>query len=289
MFNLFKSAMTSSDGQIAHKPVRNSSRLMLGVLCFFCVLTLTGAALYYFPRQNGSSDQYVSSYTPPGPLFPRASDFAKLLEEDGEEKVVTILGDSTGNEVNEWVYLLAGKISDGYDRPVFIHNWSVASDSYSTSTRVGNSDNGLVHIWNGSVPGADARYVLEHIASLFPRPSDLIIFSLGHNYVTPQAAVQGQSNLLTTIRREWPDSRPAIAITLQNPRLDGSSANQAAKVSALRSTYSDRADVSIIDVWSVFVTAEEVAPLLREDGFNPSYAGQILWVDAVGRALGLGL
>ncbi|MBJ7323341.1 MAG: SGNH/GDSL hydrolase family protein [Rhodococcus sp.] len=274
------------DLRVRHISLQKRTRLFAIYAGVLCVLILVGVSTYSLEKRNGSAAEYVSTYAPPKPLFPRVSDFGGLLKQN-TQVVFSVLGDSTGNEVNEWVHLLANKIAFDFAKTVTIHDWSDETNSYLASSTIGDGGNGPVSIWNGSVAGADARYVTEHIAALLPEPSDLVLFNLGHNYISPGAAIQGQSNLLITIRKQWPENRSAIAITLQNPRLDSSEAKQASKVNALRSTFSGRADVSVIDVWSAFVCSPELSPLLRTDGFNPSDAGQKLWMSVASQALGV--
>jgi lysophospholipase L1-like esterase len=78
-----------------------------------------------------------------------------------------------------------------------------------------------------------------------------------------------------------------LTVILQNPRLDASRRNQEAKVAAIRKAFAERPEIDLIDVWAAFQDATSLPPMIRDDNFHPSPAGQLLWSETVKAALGI--
>lgn len=253
-------------------------------------LVFAGSAGIIALTQDGQ-DHYVSTYEPPATIdsnFSQLTDVGPQLADVGVPRVFAVLGDSTGNEQSEFIYVLGRQISELYNRPVIIHDWSVETNTYLGQNTLGaDRPNAPVTIWNGSASGKDAGYSIQFLQALAPEPADLVLINHAHNHTTPDAAVQGVDNLLSRVRGAWPNTLPTIGVLLQNPRLDASADNQEAKVAALRVKFGNRADVEVVDVWQAFEDAPELAPLIRDDDFQPSDEGQTLWARTLGAALNL--
>lgn len=216
----------------------------------------------------------------PSDLTPAAA----LLEEKERPWVLAVVGDSTGNESHEWVYLLAESMSDKFDRPVLIHNWSVETSAYSDSTTVGAGSAAPIVVWNGSASGKAFDYSLTHRTALAPQKPDLLILNHGHNHAAEQDLRSGTYKFVEWAVTAW-EAAPAIAVTLQNPRIDKGAEVHAAGVASLRQQWSD-SKVTLIDVWSAFqYSSQDVSALVRSDGFHPSPAGEVVWAESAHQTL----
>lgn len=213
------------------------------------------------------------------PSAPTVSDAVKELENQDQPWVMTVIGDSTGNAPDEWVYLTTTELASTYDRPAIIHNWDAATNSYTTETTIGSGDAEPIIVWNGSASGMDGGYSIDNFEALTPMPSDLVILNHGHNATSANAAVKHISKLHNLVT--WgQDDQPAVAVTLQNPRLDGAVEKHQEVVEALRD-WAEAQPVAIIDVYSEFESAPALAPLVLDDGLHPSTSGSRIWADAV--------
>jgi len=202
---------------------------------------------------------------------------------------LAVIGDSTGNEENEWVYAFARTLSPALDRPITIHNWSIDTNRYVSETLVGSGRNAPIVIWNGSAPGKDTTYSTDNFSALYPEPTDLTIISHGLNHTNPDLASTGVQNLIYMARNAQP-APPAIAVVLQNPRLDDKAAQEDATVARLRDTFAPAdSGVTAIDVYSAFRAAPDLAALIRPapDLVHPNATGSNLWASVVTQTLGV--
>lgn len=210
-----------------------------------------------------------------------------LLKQPGRPWTMTVLGDSTGNGGDEWVYLLARQISDQYDRPVTIHDWSIDTNKYVGATAVGAGRNAPITIWNGSASGKGADYTLANLGTMAPATPDLVIISHGHNEQTTVAARNDVAQLVQQVIDLW-KGRAAAALILQNPRLDEAADRQVAVIGELRTVAAANPKMLTIDVFKAFSAQPDLASLLNpSDRFHPDAAGEQLWAETVAAALGV--
>ncbi|WP_143546787.1 SGNH/GDSL hydrolase family protein [Rhodococcus sp. 06-235-1A] len=199
-----------------------------------------------------------------------------------EPYVMTVVGDSTGNGEAEWVYILAQHLSR-LGRSVLIHDWDPDLNQYTTESKFGPGGVPTLTIWNGSAAGKNTVYSQANWDALVPETPNFVVFSHAHNQTDVS---QGVSGVTQMVRRTLPDT--AVAVILQNPRLDDAADRQAATVAALRKQFeSEAARPALIDVWTAFQQAPDLAPLLEPDRFHPSRAGEELWEQVVSTALAL--
>lgn len=200
-----------------------------------------------------------------------------------EPMTVAVVGDSTGNAPDEWVYLFGQRLA-GRGRTVIIHDWDVDQNAYTTETTLGPIGGAALEIWNGSASGKNAQYSADNWKTLVPQPPDLVIFSHGHNQSDASQAVAGMGGLMNKLS-------PAVprVIVLQNPRADEYADRQAGIVSELRDQFgSDRSPVALIDVYSAFEKTGDLPAFLNaQDQFHPNLPGEQLWEQTVASAFGL--
>jgi hypothetical protein len=218
----------------------------------------------------------------PVPFTPVPEVMARLSNAS-QPWTMTVIGDSTGNAEDEWVYLSAESLGEQYDRPVIVHNWSVELNRYDSETSVGQGSGEPIIVWNGSASGAPPTYSNEHRETLAPQPSDLVIINHGHN----MGDVENDMNELSEIA-DWvmsnQESAPALAVTLQNPRLDEQADRQAQIAELLEGAWPDRG-AAVIDVRSAFNDFGDISVLVQPDGFHPNTEGEVIWAETVLTAL----
>jgi len=210
------------------------------------------------------------------------ADAMARLNDPARPWTLTVLGDSTGNGQDEWVYLTAARLSEKYQRPVTVHDWSETQNVYVSENTVGGGSNAPITIWNASASGMNADYSLQFLDVEEPAPSDLIIVNHGHNYAEPNNAVQSLSALLHKLDTQ---ADAGLAVTLQPARLDDTADMHASIIAAYREKFAGR---ELIDVWSAWEATGDITPLLNEnDKRHPTQEGSRVWADAVGSFLGI--
>ncbi len=193
--------------------------------------------------------------------------------------VVSVLGDSTGNEVGEWVDLWARSL--GATRQVVLHQWDDTNGGWLPRPRVYGRHGPSVTIWNGSRSGAQAGYAQARLAQLQPARPDLVLYSFGHNH-SPGKIVAPMRALLSAVDSRWPGT-PASAVILQNPQLGATAAVQAQVVAELAG-WAARAGLPTIDVYGAFGAHADEEGLFK-DYRHPSAAGSAVWAAVVAEAI----
>lgn len=211
------------------------------------------------------------------------TDVGRVLHEN-QPYTISILGDSTGNNSDEWVHLVGQYIAVTYDRPVTVHDWTTEGVNAYTGSQLYPGGGAPVTVWNGSGAGAPAQYSVEHFAQLAPEPANLTIISHSHN--DPARSVAGVAEL---VNRAYDHTLPGggTVVVLQNPRTDGEAQQQQANVDRLREIYAaPNSGVGVVDVNGVFRNSD-LASLLQPDGAHPNPQGSRVWADTVIAALHL--
>ena len=193
--------------------------------------------------------------------------------------VVSVLGDSTGNEDGEWVDLWARSL--GRTRHVLLHQWDDAHGGWLPRERVYGQHGPTVTIWNGSKSGAQAGYALARLEAIQPERPDLVLYSFGHNH-SPGKVVAPMRALVSTVDSRWPRA-PASAVILQNPQL-GATAGLQAQVVAELTRWAAGAGLPTIDVYGAFEAHADKQSLFK-DFHHPSPAGSAVWAAVVSEAI----
>lgn len=219
----------------------------------------------------GCRTETISYRTPFDPATIRSA-----LRSD-QPYVISILGDSTGNDSNEWVHLVMQRVATTYNRPVVVHNWVTDANKYRDFTTY-EGTGAPVEVWNGSAAGKEPKYSLQHYSQLAPTSANLTIINHSHNY--PPGTARGVQNLVDAAYGNCqPDG--GVVVILQNPRLDSFAGEQQQAVDQLRQAYSKPSKgVALIDVNGAFKRGD-TATLLRPDGYHPNDAGERLWANTV--------
>lgn len=207
--------------------------------------------------------------------------------DSAEPYTIVVLGDSTGNNTDEWVHLMGRRIAANYRRTVTIRDWSDTANGYVTSTSYGDLGRPPLTIWNGSAAGKGPAYSESYYASMAPERADLTLINHGHNGAND--IVSGDQRLVQ-LAKDHMTQDAVIAIVLQNPRTDSlAKADMLQRgVNALRQRFGGASSgITLIDVNSAFPRDAGLAAYLRPDGLHPNERGQQLWADTVAAALQL--
>lgn len=258
----------------------------------FVALTAIGAAALVMIAMNSAPRVEAGTVAGPIPTFSSSTKASSTSPTDALDRLsdqaapwnLAVIGDSTGNGTDEWVYLTAARLSAKYDRPVVIHDWSELKNVYVGENTVGKGAGAPIVIWNGSASGMNGQYSLKYLSTMVPVRPDFVIISHGHN-LNADAAVPQVSALIAKMSTAW-DTEPAFAVTLQNPRLDARADIQAGLVEDLKKRYLGTT-VGLIDVYAAYQSASDVESLVRPDHFHPSAKGEILWATVVEKFLGI--
>lgn len=179
---------------------------------------------------------------------------------------ISIIGDSTGNDLNEWVALWAADL--GADRQVTLNRWL---DGRYRADPVRYGDRGdAVTIWNASHPGGAASWAVDQLAAVQPECPDLVILNLGHNNTEANVAPQ-----LEQLHLQLSEGVPVVLV-LQNP---GRGAHRDPQAATLRSAAEWAA---IRRVPTIDVTASFTKPDRQMlDDIHPNEIGSRTWADTV--------
>jgi hypothetical protein len=214
--------------------------------------------------------------------IPRVPVALARLTQEQRPWVVVVAGDSTGNGVDEWIYGTFEQLAARYRRPLLVHNWDEELNRYVSITRLGSGrTRAPLVVWNGSAPGKDPEYSLDHIAAIAPEQPDLFLVNHGHNIDYPAQAVSEVAGLIADEMTRWP-SRPAMAVALQNPRTALIPEAHAAVVQRIGQEWSG-SHVLTIDAFHAF--RGRLPSLLRPDGVHPNPRGSRIWTKVAIEAL----
>ena len=205
------------------------------------------------------------------------ADARDRLADAGRPFVVTVIGDSTGDQPGEWVDLTFRELAEEYDRPLIQHPWDILTDSYLPEIRT-NDDaaSAPIIVWNGSASGKTGQYSLAHFETLVPAQPDVVIFNHGLNNVPkPETVAPQLTALVAEIERYWPETVGYAAI-LENPRLDDWAAQHTAVIDNVTRWLSENQAVRTIDANAAYLAAASTELLLLPDLLHPSPSGSAL-------------
>ena len=200
---------------------------------------------------------------------------------DGQDVNIVVFSDSTGDATNEWVYLLASKLSHDYDHTVKYYSWNIENNNYNMAIDVKNGNGATLSIWNAAIAGSTAsRFSGDRLLKAFNNGEfepDLVLVSYGHNggnQIERQYSVH--SNLVGTISRYAPFS--PIVLIGQNPVLNDNS--MAEKVNAFKAL-AKQTGCGFIDVHAMFKSLPLPMSQYYLDNVHPNELGSSAWAELV--------
>ncbi|SFN59220.1 Lysophospholipase L1 [Mycetocola miduiensis] len=214
------------------------------------------------------------------------ADARDRLDDSGRPFVVTVIGDSTGDQPGEWVDLAFRELAESLDRPLIQHPWDILTGSYLPEISFNeDAPSAPIVVWNGSASGKTGQYSLAHFDTLVPAQPDIVIFNHGLNNVQKPKTVAPQlTALVAEIERYWPESVGYAAI-LENPRFDDWSAAHTAVIDNVSSWLAENQAVRPIDTHAAYLASPTPELLLLPDLLHPSPEGSALTAATVLDAL----
>jgi lysophospholipase L1-like esterase len=255
-------------------------------LVVLAVVTAVVVALAFRTASAKPEEPVGGSYTPV-PVSPTTEKRApkttlaqaKKIVRSDRDVTIQVLGDSTGNDPNEWVDLWAKHLGDS--SRVELHQWAAKTQDWDPEIVTYGDSGRKVTIWNGSFPGARASYPLDRLGKITPEKPDLIVYNYGHN-ATANTIVNEMAFTIDKVNARYPGT-PRVA-TLQNPARGSRKPIEDPTRVALRN-WADSIGLALIDIEKVFNEESELAAIMKDE-VHPNYEGEKLWADEVIRVLG---
>lgn len=203
------------------------------------------------------------------------------IQQDAADVNLLVVGDSTGDAADEWVYLFGQWLATQYPtHSVSYRLWDDTNNVYGVAAGIATgSGSNTIRIWNASIAGKGSLYLTGAKQSALSVNADLVLFSHGKN---------GQNGLTTQqINAEnmmgWEAARLAnpsayFAPVLQCPNRDDSGMD--VEVAQQRVVAALYPDVRPLDVYSAFI-ARNKDPSLYKDNVHPGPDGSALWVGVI--------
>ena len=264
---------------------RTSRNNILAIIGIVLTVALIAAGLWWDNQRTANALGSLGSAGPSTPAptdDPEALQFAPIddvlpkLTDQSQPVSVLVIGDSTGNDSDEWVNITVRHLASRHGRAVTQRIWDTQADNFRESNTPGAGE--TVTITNFSAPGANPTYQFQRLDSVADLEPDLVIFNHGHNSTT----IESHLNAIADKLLETWSTAPAAAVIDQNPRTDDVPQSIAAG-EGVRAFAAARPEVLLIDVRSAFEEAG-VDGLLR-DPVHPNPAGSQLWAETVWSAL----
>jgi hypothetical protein len=223
----------------------------------------------HLPKPEAGND------IPPAPLVP-----VRALFHSGEPLTVSILGDGTSDEDDEWVAQWAEDLAD--TRTVTLHTWNTATSAYTAPVTYGDGGQS-VEIWNFSEPGASPDAPAGGISAAQPEQPDLVVYNFGHTS-TPGDVGSQLDTTVRAVRQQW-DEEPASLLILQNPARRDARVEQAETVYYLRTYWSRVSKMPTVNVFAAFRYTPGPVGKLMEGDAQPNDRGSRLWAKVIAAAL----
>lgn len=209
--------------------------------------------------------------------------FMAKVDAELEDVRLLVLGDSTGNESNEWIYLLAQEFATRFPTHTISYRlWDDAATDYAVAVTLGTGTGArTITVYNASVSGFSTyawhgTRAQAAIYNLSPAP-DLTIVSLGHNETATTDLWHGQYVGLTeSITARVPGT--SLMVIAQNPNSTDTLQQQRREV--YREIAAQRG-YGFIDVCQAFLDDPAGIPALLADTLHPNATGSALWRDTV--------
>jgi len=195
-----------------------------------------------------------------------------------------VMGDSTGNENSEWVYLTVENLAMNYpEYTVLYYLWDDTAGDYLTPTTISTGlGANTLYFYNASHAGANTYYFQgDRKTNLYAgREFDLIIHNLGHNGGTNNSYELIYTSHLQGIAGLIQDQYTAeIVITLQNFRTAFEDYSLRA-VTALKDI-ANLLSLPTIDIYSLFKYKQSIGEIANwmADDVHPNAQGSKAWAN----------
>lgn len=215
--------------------------------------------------------------------------FMAVVKNETRDLSLMTVGDSTGDQVSEWVYLLAGYLAADFPRWTIKYRvWDVAGDAYAAEVVLSaGTGSRTLTIWNASISGSStvSYQGLTATKVLYTSPNpDLTLIALGHNedLVEPELVFARMVALTEQLTARVAGTD--VVLVAQNPAVGNT--NQQMRAEQYREIAARRG-FGFCDVQQAFIDYGDWATgLIAADGSgkHPNAAGSELWAQVVRKA-----
>jgi lysophospholipase L1-like esterase len=210
-----------------------------------------------------------------------------VLDANAADANIVVLGDSTGDEITEWVFALGQRFAVRY--PSYRINYYLWDDrrrewpASPATLQEGAPGGHALNIWNMSVSGTYENYPLPFVdGPILSRHPDLVLVNYGHNDGAETVRFRwGVETLVQTILASAPGTD--VALIAQNAQVGNTF--QQAREAELR-LLAAQEHLGLIDVLQAFAATGNPAAYLESDGIHPTAGGQQFWATIVFDSLG---
>ncbi len=197
---------------------------------------------------------------------------------------ILVIGDSTGNETTEWVYLLLQKIA--VDFPAWTIKWQVFIDgspgAYDpvVTIQTGTGPRTLM-VYNCSVPGQGYDYLDQNpsrAAVVVATEPDLTIISYGYNsnFTTYRGYIL---HVVKLVQNFYPRSEFMLVAQPPKGAANSDAANHILRSMSVRKLATDEG-FGLIDALQAFLDyGNYSADLIQGDTIHPNPAGSAIWAN----------
>ncbi|WP_206473638.1 SGNH/GDSL hydrolase family protein [Dietzia sp. KRD202] len=262
-----------------------SGSTLLATVGILIAVVLIAAGLWWDKQRTAIEPSTTGAASSSGLLVEPSTTFAPLetatskLADPSQPVRILVIGDSTGNDTDEWVSFTARHLAEDKGRAVAMTTWNADNEEFGREVQFPGAGE-LVTITNFSAPGVAPPYHYYRLDAIADDRPDLVVISHGHN----SPAVESHLKALTAkVGELWPDP-PALAVIDQNPRTDDPAQSQIA-AGEMDKFAAAHPSVTVIDVRSAFENGGGGS--LLSDGLHPNVEGSRLWARTVWSALGI--
>lgn len=221
-----------------------------------------------------------------GEIVPgQAGRLVSVMAKGVDDAVLTVLGDSTGNEPHEWVYRLAVWLGEKFPAyTVSYRLWDHSTQAYAAAVvlQTGTGARTLT-VYNVSYPGSSHEYPMDVVRfpKLFPVEPTTVVVSYGYNWFGSTYRYE-QLRLAERVLGKYPTVE--YVVTAQPPKapLNADSADHLRRQEDTR-TLAMMERWGLIDATRPFVDRGDYSSLIMGDGIHPTVAGFDLWVEQAKR------
>ena len=212
----------------------------------------------------------------PTPTLTGLAGFATLLKRDDPVSVL-VMGDGSGNDPDEWVYLWAHDHLAA-DRQVKYHAWNADSSRWGKAVTTGKGS--ATTVWNASKASPDLTKEAKRLSTEW-HPAEVVILSYGH---------RGDPKTITS---QLDDTRKAVAakneraivlVMIQNPDPVATQSNQADTTKAVKA-WAKKRHLDTVNIYDAFVNDSAPRYTLVESDGSPTPAGSALWARTFAQAV----
>lgn len=210
---------------------------------------------------------------------------AAIIADAGDVNIL-VMGDSTGDYTDEWVYLFAQWLGTQYPaHSVSYRLFNNGTNVYGAATTISTgSGSNTIRIWNACVGGtAPVSLMLapKYAAAVEAISPNLIIWNYGHNLNSGYgpnilSLDSAYSPWMERVQATHPSAQ--IAVFSQNPDRDDNL--YAPRYAMLQSMAADKPGLTLLDSYAKFIAAGK-SPALYSDNIHPSASGTQLYLAAL--------